>query len=202
MDPNLAIEIAQVMAAVVAAAAAIAMWRATVNLVTATRELTLATVEPNVRLEVPHKPISHPDEASAVITNQSAFPINDLKVTVDAQYDTIDSEKQNFMIGRVMDTTEFGPVQPKGQVTLPLWNPAKTAIANKSEMHDPPRMNVVEIGIDIYVEYRHGITGKPDHFTDKFAVEFLPNGDLKLSRYGTDRPGPRDRIVLQKKKST
>jgi hypothetical protein len=182
----------QAFAAIASAAAAVAMWKATVNLVSATRGLTLAAVDPSVRVDVPIKPIPKSDQALATITNSSAFPIVDITVWLDASY-SIKAEPASS-IGQVLDSIQIAEIPPLGTASVNLWESAKKAIAALNEVPNADK----NVGLDLYIEYRHGITGKLDHFTEFYGVAFFPTGELQIKRTGTERPGPRDRLILKR----
>jgi hypothetical protein len=160
----------QTAATVVAAIAALAMWRATVNLVKYTRDMVLANVTPEVVIRLQQSPPFKSSAASIVsVMNESGVDLLGVTVDIGPSFQSDDKRDQSRIT-----ITHTIPTLPGGRVfNFELWKIAKMAIVHRDQLPDiylSARTKLTEI--EVRVSSRHSATGMRHSFKHCFTVEF------------------------------
>ena len=126
----------QTLAALIAAGAALAMWKSTVNLVNVTRDMLLANVAPEVviRLEHPH-PFKSKEKATMRIENRGSVDLIDVRLAIGCIFSSDDekstqSEMHKYRIGKLKSGYSH---------RSSLWDNAKTAVQKQKSLGDAYR---------------------------------------------------------------
>jgi hypothetical protein len=167
----------QTFATFIAAIAAVAMWRATVNLVKVTRGMVLANVAPEVviGLEQP-QPFATKETAIVKIENRGSVDLFDVEFTVGGLFHQDDGNGQTG----VSQTIRIGNLNSSKSYTFPLWDIAKSAIRRQKGLDDKYSKARADdhAPVEVHVTSRHGATGIPQNFDHTFLVDFDSEGNL------------------------
>lgn len=183
-------------ASCIQALAAVAMWRATINLVRATKGLLHVEVEPELAIRfVGGPPFKNPDAAIMVIENRSPFTVTDLEVQPEGYLEITDSSSSGRAILH-FERVVLGKLKPKQTSRgIPCWDYAKRIISEGPEVTKGGKAS--SQALRFHVNFRHGATGAPHEITRKYFVFFSEAGDLEFAesthlggaRWAVGQPG-------------
>jgi len=170
----------QTAATVLAALAAVAMWKATVNLVKVTRDVLLANVAPEVVISLEHpQPFPTIEKANVKIENRGSVDLIDVQVSVGCRFKSDDGSGEQ----RETQTHKVGKLKSGGNYRLSIWDISKNAIRKQKQLGDSYQKarDAENAPVEVHVTSRHGATGIPHTFDHRFLVEFSPDGNLLVS---------------------
>lgn len=123
----------QTAATVLAALAAVAMWKATVNLVKVTRDMLLANVAPDVVISLEHpQPFPTIENANVKIENRGSVDLIDVQVSVGCRFKSDDGSGEQ----RETQTYKVGKLKSGGNYRLSIWDISKNAIRKQKQLGD------------------------------------------------------------------
>jgi hypothetical protein len=170
----------QTLAALIAAGAAIAMWKSTVNLVKVSRDMLLANIAPEIVIGLESsQPFATKDKANVKVENRGSVDLIDATVSIGCDFVSDDesgkqSEMQEFRIGELKSGYSY---------KLSLWDASQKAIRKQKSLDDTYQKarNTTNTPVEVQVTSRHGATGIPHTFKHHFLVKFDPTGNLLVS---------------------
>src|ERR1035437_6896991 len=128
---NLLLVALQTLDAIVAAGAAWAMWRATVNLVPATRGLVFVNVAPNLRFQILNsQPFTEPKDAVVVLRNHGSVDVVDVRGEIGPSFLSNDSLASTKTV-EPFGTSRLGAGK---DLKIDLWKYAKIAKEKQKQL--------------------------------------------------------------------
>lgn len=183
----------QTLAALIAAGAALAMWKSTVNLVKVSRDMLLANVAPEIIIGLENsQPFATKDRANIKIENRGSVDLIAAHVSIGCYFISDDERSSQSEV----EKSPIGELKSGHVYKLSLWDISKKAIRKQKQLDDKYQKirDANETPVEVHVISRHGATGIPHTFKHRFLVKFDPEGNLLVSELFIE--GNSRRIVI------
>lgn len=177
---ELAIGVIQAIAAIVAAAAAVAMWRATIHLVEVTRGLIYVQIAPKISFDHPYsQPFRTPKESTFVLENVGRIDLDDVELVIGSHFQTEDGSE----VSETLKPFKARTLKPGKKISVPMWQFAKQAIEKQSNISDSLKYDreLRTAPVVVKIRFKHGISGVEENLTKNYRVEFSELGELCIA---------------------
>jgi hypothetical protein len=184
----------QSVAAIVQAGAAIAMWKATANLVKATRDMIFVGVPAKISVRIKSaNPFQSPAESLMVLKNDGRVDLTDVELSIGPAFR---SDKKDGLL-KQSTTTKVGLLKAGGAYEFQLWEHAKSAVERQRNLPDNYKLarDSESCPLDVLVRFRHSVTGTEETHESHFGVEFSDTGELAVAQYYSTKDGSLETVM-------
>jgi hypothetical protein len=166
-------------AAWVQAVAAIAMWKATINLVRTSRDMILANIPPRVCIRLQNsQPFEDPKDSTVIVRNDGSVDLDNVLLDVGPSFESNDHNAYSKITTRL----KVGTLKAGKEFKFRIWDFAKAAAQKQEQLPESYShvRNYPFAQVEVLVSFRHSATGALHEVMHLFLTEFSTTGQLNV----------------------